>query len=152
MQLLLYGRPQKLLVQQEYQPGVQMLPGETTVNFIQQGDILIGDGGGAALGTFADIVIGIRQPDMQVVHVGIFPGVAYHLPGEGIHGKGIGEAQVGIGGNAHEIIPFPSNFRREEPLFGVHGPVCGIPGAHRPAAQDFSGPAVAHLVQQQVPL
>ena len=78
-------RPEQLLVEQKYNPGRQVFRCQPAVNFIQQLDILIRWRRLPAAIAFADIIIFVGQPDVEIVHRRVFLGVFHNQVREGIH-------------------------------------------------------------------
>ena len=141
-------RPQQFLVQQEGDAGAEPPPGQFGVDLVEQAHILVREGGAAAGFTFADVVVLVRQPYMQVVHLRVGPGVVRHALHKGPAGGGVGIAQVGVGGHALPELPPAVHLGQQRALRAGGG---GQLGAHMLKADGLAGPAVARPVVQQAP-
>ena len=106
---------------------IRGLQGQEMVDLIEQLHILIRNSGFPAVRTFADIVIFIRQPDMQIIHRPVLPGIPHHQFRKGIHRPGVGEAEIGIGRDAHVKLPFSIDLRCHGLLFRSQMLIGGIP-------------------------
>ena len=93
-QPLFERRPKKLLVEQENYSGIQALHRESAVDFIEQTDILVRGRRLLAAFTFADVVVFIGQPDMEIIYGGICLCIFYDKIGKRLYGISVVEAQV----------------------------------------------------------
>ena len=79
---------------------------------------------------------------MEVIHLGVFPGIGENLLNQGLPGCLIGVTEVGIGGNSPEQLPLAMDLSNHLPDIRREGIVLHTP-AGVGISQSFRRPAVA---------
>lgn len=152
LQVLRHRRPEKLEIDEEGQPRIQAQRRQPFVDFVEQHHVPIRLGAGAAGAAFADVVVVVRQPDVQDGYIPVVQGVIRHFIDKTAPRLRIGIAQMRVQRNAAEKRASSVHLRQQRTDFRRHSLVLHRVPSGRGIPQTLAGPAVADLMVNQSPL